>query len=284
MRLLVTGAAGMLGQRRRRAAARGRARVVGLDTRRARHHRRRPRSERVVADAARRRRQLRRVDRRRRRRGARGRRARRQRRRRRPTSRAAARDAGALLVHVSTDYVFDGAHAARPTSSPTPTGAALAPTGAPSSPASTRSPAAGGRPRDRAHRVAVRRAAARTSSPRCCALGAERDEVAVVDDQVGSPDLDRPSRARAGRAGRAARTGVVHVAGGGACSWYELAGEAFQQAGVDCRVQPHTTAESPRPAPRPGLQRAGQRARRRPAPARLARRARRLPGRAGAGR
>ena len=47
--------------------------------------------------------------------------------------------------------------------------------------------------------------------------------------------------------------GVFHAAGGGQCSWYELAVEAMRLAGVDCRVDPATTAEMGRPAPRPAF-------------------------------
>ena len=42
-----------------------------------------------------------------------------------------------------------------------------------------------------------------------------------------------------------------HVAGQGWCSWYDLARYVFESAGVDCEVEPCTTAEFPRPAPRP---------------------------------
>src|ERR687883_417481 len=43
-------------------------------------------------------------------------------------------------------------------------------------------------------------------------------------------------------------TGILHVAGGGACSWHELAQAAFDESGADCVAQPVTTAEFPRPA------------------------------------
>jgi dTDP-4-dehydrorhamnose reductase len=43
------------------------------------------------------------------------------------------------------------------------------------------------------------------------------------------------------------------VAGGGSCSWHDFAVEIFAQTGVDCRVDPATTAEVARPAPRPAF-------------------------------
>jgi dTDP-4-dehydrorhamnose reductase len=82
-------------------------------------------------------------------------------------------------------------------------------------------------------------------------LGAERDEVAVVDDQRGSPTY-------VGHLADATREllekpyGVYHVAADGDCTWAEFAEAIFEDAGLDCRVRRITTAELGRPAPRPG--------------------------------
>jgi len=97
-------------------------------------------------------------------------------------------------------------------------------------------------------------------------LGEEREEVSVVDDQVGCPtwtvdlaggvlELARRAAtgARSGGATGAGSGGVYHVAAAGSCSWYELAREIFDQAGVACRVTPTTTAAVSRPAPRPAF-------------------------------
>lgn len=83
-------------------------------------------------------------------------------------------------------------------------------------------------------------------------LGAERDEVAVVDDQRGCPTF-------VGHLAAAARElvdcgapfGVWHLAANGDCTWADLAEAIFAEAGLDCRVRRVTTAELGRPAPRP---------------------------------
>ena len=76
-------------------------------------------------------------------------------------------------------------------------------------------------------------------------------EVRVVDDQVGCPTFT--GHLAEGLLRLAARDdhGVHHVAGGGSCSWFELAREIFARSDVDKRVEPCTTDEFPRPARRP---------------------------------
>jgi dTDP-4-dehydrorhamnose reductase len=81
-------------------------------------------------------------------------------------------------------------------------------------------------------------------------LGAERDEVAVVDDQRGSPTF-------VGHLAAATRElvelpfGLYHLAADGECTWAEFAEAIFEEAGIDCRVRRITTEELGRPAPRP---------------------------------
>jgi dTDP-4-dehydrorhamnose reductase len=81
-------------------------------------------------------------------------------------------------------------------------------------------------------------------------LGAERDEVAVVDDQRGCPTYT-------GHLAAAVRElldhppGLWHLAADGDCTWAEFAEAIFEEAGLDCRVRRVSTAELNRPAPRP---------------------------------
>ena len=83
-------------------------------------------------------------------------------------------------------------------------------------------------------------------------LGAERDEVSVVDDQEGSPTWTR-DLAPALEALLDQPPGVYHTAGGGSVTWAGFARAIFEEAGIDCRVRPITTAELGRPAPRPAF-------------------------------
>jgi dTDP-4-dehydrorhamnose reductase len=81
-------------------------------------------------------------------------------------------------------------------------------------------------------------------------LAAERDEVAVVDDQRGSPTFVG-HLASATREVLRLPTGIYHVAAEGDCTWAEFAEAIFEAAGVDCRVRRITTADLGRPAARP---------------------------------
>lgn len=83
-------------------------------------------------------------------------------------------------------------------------------------------------------------------------VGAERDEVAVVDDQRGSPTyVGHLARAVRELVDADAARGVWHVAADGDCTWAELAEAVFGEAGIDCSVRRISSAELGRPAPRP---------------------------------
>jgi dTDP-4-dehydrorhamnose reductase len=84
-------------------------------------------------------------------------------------------------------------------------------------------------------------------------LAAERDELKVVDDQIGCPTFTgHLAEALVELAGREDRpAGIVHIAAGGTCSWFEFAREIVTRAGVTCEVKPCSTEEFPRPATRP---------------------------------
>jgi dTDP-4-dehydrorhamnose reductase len=81
-------------------------------------------------------------------------------------------------------------------------------------------------------------------------LAAARNEVAVVDDQRGSPTYVA-HLADATRAIVELPYGVYHVAAQGDCTWAEFAEAIFEEAGIECRVHRIATAELDRPAPRP---------------------------------
>ena len=159
----------------------------------------------------------------------------------------AAATAGATVVYVSSDYVFDG-NKREPYVESDPTG-----------PISSygRSKLAGERATAAANprHFLVRSSWLFGEHGRNFVdtmLSTERDELKVVDDQVGCPTFTGHLAEGLLRVVRRDDHGVHHIAGGGSCSWYELAREIFSRAGLDRRrVKPCTTAEFPRPAPRP---------------------------------
>ena len=161
----------------------------------------------------------------------------------------AAEEVGARIVHVSTDYVFDGSKR-QPWVESDP----VAPLGVyGETKLAGEQLVAAANP---AH-VIVRTAwlygtGGRNFVDTMLALGAGREEIAVVTDQVGCPTwTGHLAGALVELAERPQETGIHHIAGGGQCSWNELALEIFERAGIDCRVLPATSDQFPRPARRP---------------------------------
>ncbi len=160
----------------------------------------------------------------------------------------AAAAAGVRLVHLSTDYVFDG-EGQRPYVESDPTGPRSV-YGRTKLAGEEAVLASGG------SRLVVRSSwlfgiGGRNFVETMLRLAGERGEVAVVHDQVGCPTYTgHLAQALVALAG-GEQEGIRHLAGAGACSWLDFAVEIFGQAGVDCRVVATTTTELGRPAPRP---------------------------------
>lgn len=165
----------------------------------------------------------------------------------RNVARAAAR-AGASLVLVSTDYVFDGASGRDYTEDDQP-----APLGA-----YGRTKLAGERAVLDEHPRGARIARTawlygrhgRNFVDTMRRLAGERDEVAVVDDQEGGPTWTR-DLAPALVALLDLPPGIYHTTGAGSVTWAGFAEAIFVEDGVPCRVRRITTAQIGRPAPRP---------------------------------
>lgn len=158
---------------------------------------------------------------------------------------------GAALVHVSTDYVFDGS-----VTEPYPVDAPIDPVNA-----YGRTKAAGEWAVRSEHPDAyVVRTAwlygahGRSFVRTMMRLADERETVDVVDDQRGQPtwthDLAVFVRDLVVEGGR--RPGVHHGTSSGEATWCDLARETFALGGKDPgRVRPVASAAFPRPAPRP---------------------------------
>lgn len=161
-------------------------------------------------------------------------------------------DKGAHLVHVSTDYVFAG-----DATSPYPVDAPTAPRTA-----YGRTKLAGElavlRALPSAHVVRtawVYTGAGNDFVATMRRLESERDTVRVVDDQHGCPTYARDlADGLLDLAALADRVpgGILHATNAGEATWFDLARAVFAEVGADPgRVQPCSSDEFPRPAPRP---------------------------------
>ncbi|MFV0299108.1 MAG: dTDP-4-dehydrorhamnose reductase [Hyphomicrobiaceae bacterium] len=167
---------------------------------------------------------------------------------------------GAAIIHVSTDYVFDGR---KPTSyvEDDPTGP-LSVYG--KSKLAGEQAVQAANPRHAIVRTAwVHSAGGNNFVKTMLRLAGERDHLRVVDDQIGSPTyaphLAAAMLALARRIVAADATspawGIYHAAGSGEVTWCGLAREIFRVSsalgGPSAEVEAITTADYPTPAPRP---------------------------------
>jgi dTDP-4-dehydrorhamnose reductase len=161
----------------------------------------------------------------------------------------AAKEFGARLFYVSTDYLYDGT-GTRPYE-PTDAIAPLNVYG--------QSKAAGERAVQTyaqdwcIARTAWLFGASGASFPEKILRAAEtRPELTVVADQVGSPTFTRDLAGAMRDLVRGEARGVLNVTNAGSCSWFEFAREVLRQAGRGAvRVSPITTAQAARLAKRP---------------------------------
>ncbi|MBN7812875.1 dTDP-4-dehydrorhamnose reductase [Algoriphagus sp. H41] len=164
----------------------------------------------------------------------------------------AAQEYGAKLVHVSTDYVFDG-NGHRPydeLATPDPQSVY-------------------GDTKLKGERAIIELGIADSAIVRTSwvystfgnnfvktmrRLGAERSELNVVADQVGTPTYARdlaafildmlPDFA-------SPKTELFHFSNEGVCSWYDFALAVMEMSGLDCKVKPIPSEKYPTPAKRP---------------------------------
>ena len=161
----------------------------------------------------------------------------------------AATDSGAWVIHVSSDYVFNGGKRDPYLESD------------PTEPLSAYGRSKLGGELAVAHAAPGRHTIVRSSwlfgtrggcfPATILRLAAERDELTVVADQVGCPTFTGDLAHALLDLCRRPVTGVLHVAGGGECSWYEFATAIVERSGLHCLVKPGRTDDLGRPAPRP---------------------------------
>lgn len=164
---------------------------------------------------------------------------------------AAAEAVGARLIHVSTDYVFDG------------TSTVPYEVDHPTAPVSAygRTKAAGEQAVLALHpnggyvvRTAWVYGLTGTNFVKTMLrLEGERETLTVVDDQVGSPTWSADlATGLLALAATQAPAGIYHATGGGETTWWGFARAIFAATGADpTRVQPCSSSEFIRPAPRP---------------------------------
>lgn len=159
----------------------------------------------------------------------------------------AATETGAKMVHISTDYVFDG-KGSRPYlefDAPNPQGVYGA-----------TKLAGENMVREFADRYFILRTAwlygdGKNFVKTMLRLSETNEEVRVVGDQVGSPTSTKELSAAIADLLFTENYGLFHATCEGSCSWAQFTEEIFRLAGKSTRVKAITTAEYAAPAPRP---------------------------------
>ena len=86
-------------------------------------------------------------------------------------------------------------------------------------------------------------------------LAEDRPVINVVNDQIGTPtyaeDLAKAIVKIMANDDRVEHEGIYHYSNAGVCSWYDFAVEIVRLSGLNCRVNPVTTAEYPTKTHRP---------------------------------
>jgi dTDP-4-dehydrorhamnose reductase len=161
---------------------------------------------------------------------------------------AAAAAVDASVVYVSSDYVFDGAKGAPYVEADQP--APLSAYGRTKLAGEEATAAANKR-----HFVVRSAGLFGIGGPNfvetMLRLATAQNEVLVVRDQIGSPTYTWHLAYGVVRLIEGIEFGIHHMAAAGQCSWYEFAREIFEQAKVECKVLSTTTEEFGRPAARP---------------------------------
>jgi dTDP-4-dehydrorhamnose reductase len=159
----------------------------------------------------------------------------------------AAEDIGAAIVHISSDYVFDGRR------------------GTPYHEFDRPNPLSVYGESKLAGELAVQQATRRHYIARTawvyephgfahaiCGLAAAQPQVKVVDDQFGSPTSAEDLARGILQLIETGAYGTYHLAGGGGpASWFDFASCLLTALGIECEVVPVPGSEFPRPAPRP---------------------------------
>jgi len=159
----------------------------------------------------------------------------------------AARETGAKLVHISTDYVFDG-KGTRPYVETDPTN--------PQSAYGSTKLAGEEFVKAFADRYFIMRTAwlygdGKNFAKTMLRLSENYDKVRVVNDQFGSPTSTVELTKAINALLFSENYGVFHATCEGSCAWDEFAREIFRLAGKKTLVEGITTAEYNAPAPRP---------------------------------